>query len=102
MPPPPNPHPRRQQKSPVRGQTIRKKYIFGDFYDCNEKRQKGTLPGVLKRSPHEKYSRRIPERVQTEEIQESRQARSRPADKETLNTMLREKMIKTKTLEVNQ
>ena len=32
--------------------------------------KKNTLPEVLKRGPHEKYSRRVPERVPKEEIQQ--------------------------------
>ena len=41
-----------------------------------------------------KYSSRFPEGVQKEEIQQGRQARSRPGEKETLNIMLREKRKK--------
>ena len=58
--------------------------IFNDFYER-------TLPGGLKRGPHENYSRRFPEGVRKEEIQQWRQARSRPGEKETLNIMLRER-----------
>ena len=60
------------------------------FYDIYEKSQKNTLPGGFKRGPREKYNRRFPEGVQKEEIQQWRQARSRPGEKETLNIMLRE------------
>ena len=40
---------------------------------------------------HENYSGRFLEGVQKEEIQEWRQARSQPEEKETLNIMLRKK-----------
>ena len=60
-------------------------------YDFYETCQKSTLPGGSKRGPHENYSRRFPEGVQKEEIQQWRQARSRPGEKETLNIMLKEK-----------
>ena len=33
-------HPRRQQKPPARGQTIKKKHLFDDFY-CFYKKKKG-------------------------------------------------------------
>ena len=39
----------------------------------------------------EKYNRRFPEGVQKEKIQQRRQARSRPGEKETLNIMSAEK-----------
>ena len=39
---------------------------------------------------HENYSGRFPEGVNKEEIQQWRQARARPGEKETLNIMLRE------------
>ena len=61
------------------------------FYDFYEKNLKSTLPGGLKRGPHENYSRRFLEGVQKEEIQQWRQARSRPEEKETRNIMLWEK-----------
>ena len=46
------------------------------------------------RGSHENYSRRFPEGVHKEEIQQWRQARSRPGEKETLNIMSREKLSK--------
>ena len=39
---------------------------------------------------YENYSGRFPEEVQNQEIQQWRQARSRPGEKETLNIMLRD------------
>ena len=64
---------------------------------CMKNCQKKNLPGSLKRGPykktaqkHENYSGRFPEGVQKEEVQQWRQARSRPGEKETLNIMLRE------------
>ena len=39
------------------------------------------------------YSSRFPEGVEKEEIQQWRQARSRPAEKKTLNIMLKEKKL---------
>ena len=38
--------------------------------------------------PYEKYRNRFPEGVQKKEIQQRRQARSRPGEKESLNMML--------------
>ena len=59
------------------------------LYDFYEKVKTYPARGV-KRDPREKYNRRFPEGVQKEEIQQWRQARSRPGEKETLNIMLRE------------
>ena len=61
-----------------------------NFYDFNKKGQKNTLPGGLQMGPREKNSRRFPEGVQKEEIQQWRQAPSRPGEEETLNIVLRE------------
>ena len=47
----------------------------------------------LRRGPHENYTRRFPEGVQKEKIQQWRQARSWPGEKETLNIMLRENIF---------
>ena len=63
--------------------------ILPDFYETS---QESTLPGGLKRGPHQKYTRRFPEGVPKEGIQQWRQARSRPGEKETLNIMLRGKV----------
>ena len=96
---PPHPHPRRQQTSPARGQTnYIKRYIYlihlMIFYHFCEKNQEGRLTGGLKRGMHENYSGCFPEGVQKEEIQRWRQARSRPGEKETLNNMLRENVLR--------
>ena len=84
-------------KIPPGGRTIRKKQMFGDSLWFLQKNQKSTLPGGFKRGPHEKYSRRFLEGVQKEEIQQWRQARSLPGEKETLNIMLREKRIENES-----
>ena len=63
------------------------------FYDCDEKSQKDTLPGGLKKGPHENYTRRFPEGVLKEETQQWRQARSPLGEKETLNIIWREKRV---------
>ena len=62
--------------------------IHYNFYE--NKNQESTLPGGFKRGPHENYSRRFPEGVQKEEIQQWRQSRLRSGEKETLNIMLGE------------
>ena len=59
------------------------------FYEIYEKDQNNPYQEGLKRGSHENYSRRFPEGVQKEGIQQWRQARSRPGEKETLNIMLR-------------
>ena len=50
---------------------------------------------------YENYSGRFPEGVQQEEIQQWRQAWSRPGKKETLNIMLRENRKGFKSIEIN-
>jgi hypothetical protein len=62
--------------------------IFYDFYETIPKKYPAW---GLKKGPHEKYNRCFPEGVQKEEIQQWRQARSRPEEKKPLNIMLREK-----------
>ena len=64
--------------------------IFYDFYE----KVKNITRELNKRSAgkdYENYSGRFPEGVQKDEIQQWRQARSRPGEMETLNMMLREK-----------
>ena len=72
------------------------------FYYLYETSQKSTLLGGLKRGPREKYNRSFPEGVQEEKIQQWRQARSRPGEKEeTLNIMLRENANQHKQIQPN-
>ena len=52
---------------------------------------KSILPGGLKRGPHEKLHPPFSRGGPKEEIQQWRQGRSRPGEKETFNIMLREK-----------
>ena len=49
-----------------------------------------SLERFKKQKNHENYSSRFPEGVQKQEIQQWRQVRSRPGQKEILNIMLRE------------
>ena len=71
MVPPPHPHPRRQQKSPARGKTNSRKHTLlmtsDGFY---AKKVKILCQGNLKRDPRENYTRRFPEVVQKEGIQQ--------------------------------
>ena len=59
----------------------------------NDIPNRGLKTGSLAKK-YENYSGRFPEGIPTKEIQQCRQARSRPVEKETLNIMLREKMSK--------
>ena len=59
------------------------------LYYCYKKSQKVPYLGALKRGPREKKPPLGG--GQKEEIQQWRQARSRPGEKETLNIMLRER-----------
>ena len=79
------PHPQRQQK-------FRNIFLM-NLHAFYEKSQKIFTRGLKKGSAakkHENYSGSFPEGVQKEEIQQWRQARSRPREKETHNIKLRE------------
>ena len=58
-------------------------------YNFYGKSKKYPARGLKKGSPQKQNKRRFPEGVQREEIQQWRQARPRPGEKETLNIMLR-------------
>ena len=68
MVPSPHPHPRRQQKSPARGQKeLETHTCLITFYDLYERSRKSTLPGGLNkkgsaRKLHPPFSRGSPER----------------------------------------
>ena len=97
---PPSPSPASAKVSSKGASKLEQNPFLMIFYDFFEKGQKH-IPFVRfclvsKWGPYGNYSSRFPEEVQKEEIQQRRQARSLPGEKETLNSMLREKMVASK------